>query len=147
MEILEKTQPGSETTLSDTFHKLAESLKRRSLVVVLSDLFDDPEPLLAALKHFRHRKHEVVVIQVLDPAEVSFPFDDITRIEDMETGREITSDPRAFRATYLDELAKFLDTMRLGCRSAQIDYVVAQTDQRFDLFLGTYLARREAMMA
>ena len=115
--------------------------------MVLSDLFDDPEPLLAALKHFRHRKHEVVVIQVLDPAEVSFPFDDITRIEDMETDREITSDPRAFRATYLDELAKFLDAMRLGCRSAQIDYVVAQTDQRFDLFLGTYLARREAMMA
>jgi uncharacterized protein (DUF58 family) len=147
MEILENTKPGKETTLSSTFHQLAETLKRRSLVVVLSDLFDDPKTLIGALKHFRHKKHEVVVIQVLDPAEVAFPFDDITRIEDMETGREVTSDPRAFRAAYLDELAKFLEELRLGCRSAQIDYVVAQTDQRFDLFLGAYLARREAMLS
>jgi len=77
---------------------------------------------------------------------VNFPFDDITRIEDMETGREVTSDPRAFRAAYLDELSRFLEQLRQGCRAAQIDYVVAQTDQRFDLFLGAYLARRQAML-
>jgi uncharacterized protein (DUF58 family) len=147
MEKLEQTSPGGETTLSGTFHQLAESLKRRSLVIVLSDLFDDPAELLGALKHFRHQKHEVIVFQVLDPAELAFPFDDVTRIEDMETGREITSDPRAFRAAYLEELAKFLDQVRLGCRGAQIDYTVAQTDQRFDLFLGTYLARRQALLA
>jgi uncharacterized protein (DUF58 family) len=145
MEKLEQTQPGGETTLSDTFHELAESIKRRALVVVLSDLFDDPQQLLGALQHFRHKKHEVIVFQVLDPAEVTFPFDDITRIEDMENHREITSDPRAFRKAYLDELAKFLDAVRDGCRSARIDYTVAQTDQRFDLFLGTYLARRQAL--
>jgi uncharacterized protein (DUF58 family) len=144
MEKLERTQPGGETTLSETFHELAESIKRRALIVILSDLFDDPQALLGALKHFRHNKHEVVVFQVLDPAEVSFPFDDITRIEDMENHREVTSDPRAFRRAYLDELSKFLDVIRNGCRSAQIDYTVAQTDQRFDLFLGTYLARRQA---
>jgi uncharacterized protein (DUF58 family) len=145
MQTLEKTQPGSETTLSETFHQLAETIKRRALVIVLSDLFDDPERLLGALKHFRHKKHEVVVFQVLDPAEVTFPFDDITRIEDMENHREVTSDPRAFRKAYLDELTCFLDTIRAGCRSARIDYTVAQTDQRFDLFLGTYLARRQAL--
>ena len=77
---------------------------------------------------------------------MTFPFDDVTRIEDMETRREITSDPRAFRKAYLDELAKFLDAVRGGCRSASIDYAAAQTDQRFDLFLGTYLARRQALM-
>src|SRR5579871_4675600 len=102
MEKLERTQPGGETTLSETFHELAESIKRRALIVVLSDLFDDPQALLGALKHFRHNKHEVVIFQVLDPAEVSFPFDDITRIEDMENRREVTSDPRAFRRAYLD---------------------------------------------
>lgn len=145
MEKLQQTQPGGETTLSDTFHELAESIKRRALVVVFSDLFDDPQKLLAALKHFRHKKHEVLVFQVLDPAELTFPFDDITRIEDMENHREITSDPRAFRKAYLDELAKFLDAVRAGCRSARIDYTVARTDQRFDLFLGTYLARRQTL--
>lgn len=147
MEQLEKAQPGGETTLSDTFHHLAESLKRRALVVVLSDLFDDPAALLAALKHFRHKKHEVVVFQILDPAEVNFPFDDVTRIEDMENGREVTSDPRAFRRAYLEELTRFLETIRAGCRSAQIDHVIAQTDQRFDLFLGNFLARRQSLMA
>jgi uncharacterized protein (DUF58 family) len=146
MERLEHNQAGGETTLSDTFHELAETIKRRALVIVLSDLFDDPAALVSALKHFRHKKHEVVVFQVLDPAEVTFPFDDVTRIEDMENHREITSDPRAFRRAYLDELSHFLDAIRAGCRTAQIDYVVAQTDQRFDLFLGTYLARRQAMM-
>jgi uncharacterized protein (DUF58 family) len=144
MEMLEHTKPGGETTLSDTFHRLAESLKRRSLVVILSDLFDDPNELLGALKHFRHKKHEVIVFQILDPAEMTFPFDDITRIEDMENAREVTSDPRAFRTAYLNELAKFLDVLRAGCSTASFDHVIAQTDQRFDLFLGNYLARRQA---
>ena len=145
MEKLEDTAPGGETSLSETFHQLAETIKRRALVVVVSDLFDDPDPLVAALKHFRHQKHEVVVFQTLDPAEVTFPFDDITRIEDLETRREVVSDPRAFRKAYLEELAKFLDIIRQGCQGAQIDYVVAETDKRFDLFLGTYLARRQLM--
>jgi uncharacterized protein (DUF58 family) len=147
MEKLEHNVAGGETTLSDTFHQLAETIKRRALVVILSDLFDDPEKLVGALKHFRHKKHEVLVLQILDPAELTFPFDDVTRIEDMENGREITSDPRAFRKAYLEELEKFLEVVRGGCRSAQIDYVVAPTDQPFDLFLGAYLARRQAMMA
>ena len=146
MEKLEQTQAGSETSLSKVFHELAESLKRRALIVILSDLFDDPAELVGALKHFRHKKHEVVVFQILDPAETTFPFDDVTRIEDMETHREITSDPRAFRKAYLDSLGQFLDAVRGGCRTANIDYTLAQTDQRFDQFLGAYLARRQAML-
>jgi uncharacterized protein (DUF58 family) len=145
MEKLEETVPGGETSLGQTFHELAESIKLRALVVVISDLFDDPDRLVEALKHFRHKKHEVVVFHTLDPAEMTFPFDDVTSIEDMETRREVISDPRAFRKAYLEELAGFLDTVRSGCLSAQIDYVLAQTDQRFDDFLGTYLARRQMM--
>jgi uncharacterized protein (DUF58 family) len=146
MEKLEHTQAGAETAVSAVLHESAESLKRRSLVVVLSDLFDDPAALVGALKHFRHKKHEVLVIQVLDPAEVTFPFDDVTRIHDMETGREVTSDPRAFRKAYLDAVNGFLDAVRGGCRSAHIDYALAQTDRPFDEFLGAYLARRQAML-
>jgi uncharacterized protein (DUF58 family) len=145
LEKLEDTQAGGETSLSDTFHQLAESLKRRALVVVISDLFDDPDRLVAALKHFRHKKHEVIVLHTLDPAELTFPFDDVTRIEDMENRREVVSDPRAFRKSYLEEMAKFLSTIRGGCRSSQIDYAQAPTNERFDMFLGTYLARRQAM--
>jgi uncharacterized protein (DUF58 family) len=145
LEKLEDTQPGGETSLSETFHQLAESIKRRALVVVISDLFDDAAKLVGALKHFRHKKHEVIVLHTLDPAEITFPFDDVTRIEDMENRREVVSDPRAFRKSYLEELARFLKTVRGGCRSSQIDYALAETDKRFDMFLGTYLARRQAM--
>src|SRR5262249_60288146 len=130
MEKLEQTTPGGETGLSDTFHQLAESIKRRSLVVVLSDLLDDPAPLVGALKHFRHQKHEVVVLHTLDPAEVTFPFDDITCIEDLETRREVVSDPRAFRKAYLEELDKFLEVLRAGWTNSQIGYPVGDTVQR-----------------
>jgi uncharacterized protein (DUF58 family) len=145
MEKLEQTTPGGETSLSSIFHLLAENIKRRSMVIVISDLFDDPDALVGALKHFRHKKHDVIVFHTLDPAEITFPFDDVTRIEDLETGREVVSDPRAFRKSYLEELGKFLDVVRTGCTTAQIDYAVAETDKPFDSFLGTYLARRQAM--
>ena len=111
------------------------------------EIYDDAGKLVAALKHFRHKKHEVVVFQILDPAEVDFPFDDITRIEDMETAREVTSDPQAFRNAYLREFGKFMEEVRGGCRTAGIDHLAARTDQRFDLFLGNYLARRQAMIS
>ena len=147
LEHMEKTEAGGETSLSDTFHQLAETIRRRALVVVISDLFDDPQRLVEALKHFRHKKHEVIVFHTLDPAELTFPFDDITSIEDMENRREVMSDPRAFRKAYLEGLDTFLKTIRSGCEEAQIDYSLAETDKRFDLFLGAYLARRERMGA
>jgi uncharacterized protein (DUF58 family) len=144
---LENTQAGAETNLSKTFHELAETLKRRALVVIISDLFDDPRELGGALKHFRHKKHDLVVLQTLDPAEVTFPFDDVTLIEDMESHREVMSDPRAFRKAYLEELAKFLDTLRQTCTESQIDYAMGRTDERFDSFLGSYLAKRQRLLA
>jgi len=146
MDLLEKTEPGNETKLGDTFHKLAETIKRRSLVVIISDLFDDADELVSGLKHFRHKKHDVIVFQTLDPAELTFPFEDVSRIEDMETGREITSDPRALRHGYLEELGNFLDLVRGGCLTSQIDYALAETNMKFDTFLGTYLAKRQMLM-
>jgi uncharacterized protein (DUF58 family) len=143
MDRLERTAPGGETGVSETFHQLAESIKRRALVVVLSDLFDDPAALVDALKHFRHKKHEVIVLQTLDPAEIAFPFDDINCIEDMETSRQVISDPRAFRKAYLEEFGKFLELVRMGCRAAQIDHSIVRTDRPIGGVLGDYLARRQ----
>ena len=145
LEQMEHTEPGGETSLGATFHQLAESIRRRALVVVLSDLFDDAGNLVEALKHFRHKKHEVIVFHILDRAEIDFPFDDITSIEDMENRREVMSDPRAFRKAYIEGLAAFMGAIRGGCDEAQIDYNLAPTDQRFDTFLGAYLARRASL--
>ena len=146
MERLEATTVGAETKLGDTFHQLAETIKRRSLVIILSDLFDDPGEVISGLKHFRHKKHDVIVFQTLDPAELTFPFDDVSRIEDMETGRVVTSDPRAFRAAYLEELTNFLEDVRGGCLEAQIDHVLTETNISFETFLGAFLAKRQMRM-
>ena len=145
MDALESTEPGSETSLSKLFHQLAETIKRRSLVIILSDLFDEPADVIGALKHFRHKKHDVIVLHTLDPTELTFPFDDVTRIEDLETGRTITSDARAIRKAYLEQFEQFLRTIRTGCLTSQIDYALAETNTPFDLFLGKYLAKRQAV--
>ncbi len=145
LEVLDQTRPTGETGLSAIFNQLAEMIKRRALVVVLSDLFDDPVKLLESLQHFRHKKHEVIVLHMLDPAEMEFPFDDITCVEDAETHRMVHGDARALRKAYLEEFTKFANTMRIGCEGARIDYAVARTDQPFAQFLSNYLARRQKM--
>ena len=151
LEQLENVRPEGQTDLARTFHELAETMKRRALVVVLSDLFagtgPDTAPLVDALGHFRHKKHEVVVFHILDQAELSFPFRDAGQIENMETGFTIASDAEAVRSHYLQELAAYLDALRRGCLSREIGYALADTTEPFDLFLGTYLTRRQHQRA
>ncbi len=95
LHVMENVQPRRKTHAGPIFHDLAERLKRRGLVIVLSDLFDDVPSLLAGLKHFRHRRHEVVVFQVLDPAELDFPFRQTTLFHGLEQLADVLTDPRA----------------------------------------------------
>lgn len=149
LEELGKAQPTGETDLATTFNELAETMKRRALVVVLSDLFStgDVGKLLESISHLRHKKHEVVVFHVLDRAELTFPFDDVTQIEDMETTRLVSADASAMRNEYLRRLNGFIDTMRSGCQSHGVGYALADTTQPFDLFLGNYLSHRLRLAA
>jgi uncharacterized protein (DUF58 family) len=148
LERLEGLEAGGPTDLASTFHSLAKGLKRRGLIVVLSDMFNDAggdDRTLEALAHLRHRKHEVVVLQVLDHAELEFPFRDVSQIEDMETGASVAADAEAIRNHYLAEIRDFLDSTRTGCAAHGIEYALADTSQPFDLFLGAYLSRRQGM--
>ena len=147
LEQLEKVQPQGETDLPRTFHQLAETMNRRALVIVLSDLFggdkDGSQGLLDALGHFHHKKHEVIVLQILDQAELIFPFRDAGQIENIETGSRIISDAEAIRNHYLQQLNSYLDEIRNGCLSRKINYSLTDTTQPFDVFLGTFLTRRQ----
>jgi len=148
MQALESVEAEGETDLPAALHTLAEGIHRRGLVIVLSDCFGgqaDPDPLLKALVHLRHRKHEVIVLQILDPAELTFPFTDAGQIEDQETGRIITADAEAVRRHYLASIGNYLDALKLGCQSRQIGYVLADTSQPFHEFLATYLTRRQGL--
>ena len=131
-----------KTAAGPIFHDLAERFKKRGIVIVFSDLLDDVDSVLAGLKHFRHRRHEVVVFHLLDPAEVDFPFDETMLFRGLEGLSEVLAEPRALRRAYLDEMGKFTHRLRQGCREQRIDYVPVRTDQSLEVVLSSYLASR-----
>ncbi|HWB08066.1 MAG TPA: DUF58 domain-containing protein [Pirellulales bacterium] len=133
-----------KTASGPIFHDLAERLKKRGVVIVLSDFFDDVPSMLAGLKHLRHRRHEVILFHVLDPAELEFPFRQPTLFKGLEGWPEVLADPRSLRRAYLDEFDRFVRELRQGCRAHRIDYVQMRTDQSLDLALSTYLTARLA---
>lgn len=144
---LENTSPsGADTDLATSFHDLAERIKRRGLIVVFSDLFDDPDRLLSGLKHFRHRKHEVIVFHVLDPRERDLKFDRETRFVDLESGSQIATEPWHIAPAYREHMENLIKRFRQECRDALIDYVLLDTEEPFDTALFSYLAKRKRLM-
>ncbi len=142
MRQLEGLRPGKITRLSDVLHKLANRFKKRCLIVLISDLYDEVDPIIRALHHFRHRKHEVIVFHVLDRAEVEFPFDDLTVFEDLESGERLEIDPAYVRDEYQRLLAEFLSQFRTACTESAIDYVMTDTSVPYDFMLSRYLTKR-----
>ncbi len=144
---LQNTHPeGTDTDLATAFHDLAERIVRRGLVVVISDLFDDPDRLLNGLKHFRHRNHEVIVFHVIDPRERDLNFDRETRFVDLESGAQIATEPWHIAPAYRDHMKALINRFRRECREALIDYVLLETSEPFDTALFNYLAKRKKLM-
>jgi uncharacterized protein (DUF58 family) len=139
-----ETQPGDETALAPIFHDIAERAHRRGLIVIISDLFDNPDEILGALHHFRYRKHEVLVLHVMAEEELTFPFDRWSLFRDLEVeGRRIQLDPRSVRAEYLERVRRFVRAIETGCGEMDIDYVPLSTRRDFDVALAHYLANRK----
>ena len=146
LEELTRTAPGEESALAPVFHDIAERAHRRGLIVIISDLFDDPKEILNAFHHFRYRKHEVIVLHVMAEEEVTFPFDRWSLFRDLELAdRKVELGPRSIRSAYLDEIRRFLLTIESGCGRMNIDYVPLTTQRDFDVALTTYLARRRSL--
>ena len=133
-----------KTSLEPIFHDLAERINRRSIIVVLSDLFDEPSEVLAGLKHLRYKRHEVVLFHVMDPAELEFPFQEATLFRGMEQMPELLTDPRGLRDGYLQQVSTYLTELKRGCRGQNIDYVQLRTDANLGVALSGYLAHRLA---
>ncbi len=142
VEGLESVRPGEDTNISGVLHEIAERIRRRSLVIVISDFFDDVDAVLRGLAHFRHRRHEVIVLHVLDDAELSFPFERVTLFEGIERGEQLVLDPKIVSASYRARFARFLDSLRRGCTEKDIDYHRMLLSEPFNTALTAYLARR-----
>ena len=142
-ELIGATGPG-KTSIRGVLDDVSERLGRRSMVVLISDLFDDEAEVLAGLRHLRYRRNETVVFNVWDPAELTFPFAGPTRFEDLEADTRLLAEPRLLRQRYLAEVEQFVERLRGGCRSMQIDYELFDTSTALDTAIGAYLATRSA---
>jgi uncharacterized protein (DUF58 family) len=139
---LERLAPGSRSDLGRPLHQLAEALVKRSLVVLISDLLDEPDTIVSGLKHLRFKGTDVIVLQVLDPYETQFPFRGASRFADVESAAEITADPGQIRAGYLDALGKLQAQYQRELRGAGIDFVTLDTSRPLDFALLAYLDAR-----
>jgi uncharacterized protein (DUF58 family) len=142
---LESVTPGKKTSISPALHEVAERMKRRGLVVLISDLMDNVDNLITGLKHFRHRQHEVIVFHVLDPREVDLDYKEELELEDLESGKRLRLEPAFLREQYSREVADWIDRLNRGCRRHQIDYNLLRTDTPFDQALTAYLGKRQRM--
>lgn len=145
MKTLENVTPGARTGISSTLHEMAERIKRRGLVVLISDLFDDPEKIISGLKHFRHRGHEIVLFHLLDPLEISLDFSGEVRFVDRETGEKLRAQPWFIRKEYRSDIEDWLGGLEKACKENAIDYNRITIDTPFDQALVSYLNKRRRM--
>ncbi len=141
---LGQASPTSQTKIGAVLQELASQIPRRGMVLILSDLFDEPTEVLQGLHALAQRGHDVVVFHVLDRDEVEFPFERMTLFEGLEEMPELLVDPRALRDAYLEEINTFQDEIRRGCLKNRIDYVKIVNSQELDVVLSSYVAARAA---
>jgi uncharacterized protein (DUF58 family) len=139
---LEHLRPGGATATGKPLHDLAEGIKKRGLIVLISDLYDEPADVLSGLQHFKFLGNDVIVFHLMDKAELEFPFDHTTEFVDPETDERILTAPDAIRRDYLAEMDKFLTACRQGCAELKVDYHMFDTTTPLELALSEYLYQR-----
>lgn len=140
---LDQTKSSSKTNIAGSLHQMAERIKRRGLIILFSDLFDEPKQVISGLKHFRHKRHEIIVFHILDPLELTFEFEQDAVFKDMETGEEINTQPWHIRKEYQNQVKEFIQTYKKVCRENQIDYITLNTKHDYSRALFEYLLKRK----
>ena len=139
------SQPSDKTDIAATLHTMAERIKRRGLVIIMSDLLDDTDDIISGLKHFRYDRHEVIVFHILDPRERDFSFAREAIFKDMETGEELTTLPYQIKREFSRAVKANSEKLALACRQSDIDYHLVDTSTPFDRALYAFLSKRERL--
>jgi uncharacterized protein (DUF58 family) len=126
--------------------EIAEQMRHRSLIVLISDLFDDPLNIIKGIQHLRYRRHDMILLQVLDHDEMTFPFESTTLFKGLEELGELVVEPRALREAYLEEFNRHTQKLRDECHKLHVDYVQVDTSLPLDVTLPGFLADRAARM-
>ena len=146
LSTLARTKPFGRTRLAHAIHDVAGRIKKRGLMILLSDMLDDQEEVVEALHHLRYRGHDIIIIQVLDYSEVAFEFDGQVRFEDPETHEDVTTDPQAIQASYLAEIRKFIEEYKQQCQAVRADFTTVHNAMTFDKALIEFLTQRQGRM-
>ncbi len=139
---LEATKPTKKTDVGDIMHQFSDRIKRRGIVVLVSDLLDKPERILDGLNHLRFARHEVLVFHVMDPYELEFPFDGQIKFEGLEGYEPVLCQPRMLRKAYLEALNKHILAVKTACERNKVDYVLLNTAQPLEMALQSFLQSR-----
>lgn len=145
LDLLEPEPATHDTDVGAVLHDVAERVRKRGLVVVISDLIDDVAKVAGGLQHFRHNGHEVIVFHVLDDAELTFPYDRLTRFKDMEGAGRVVANAKTLRTRYLARMQQFLEGVKAACFERDISYLMCNTAEGYDHFLAAYLEKRARM--
>jgi len=142
---LSDIRANSKTATATALASLAERIKRRGLIIVISDFLDEPKSVITALKHFRHRKNEVIAFHVLDDTELNLDFPGDALFTDLETGERISTQASALKTAYKKTVNNFIRDLKNKCFENDIDYALLTTSTPFDKALTAYLTRRKKM--
>lgn len=143
---LQQVPRWNKTNTGKILDQLAEKLTHRSLIVILSDFFDDLEGIAQGLRHLRYKKHEMMIFQILDPSEIDFPFEEVTLFKGLEEAGELLTEPRALRDGYIEQLHLFTEELKKMCRGMHIDFQRFSSGDSLDVSLSQFLANRAASM-
>ena len=141
---LKNSNPADKTDLNHIFSAAAELFTRKGIVIVISDLFGDAEETLKGLRMLRQRGQDVLLFHVLDDDELDFPFTGSTRFADLESDVFLNCNPKALRDGYMKEINSFLETIKVGCARASVDYALVRTSDSMGAVLASFLSRRIA---
>jgi uncharacterized protein (DUF58 family) len=146
LHTLDKAKAERQGRLSIPLTRIAEQFKRKSIIVLISDLYEDPDDLIQALTPYRFMGHDVVVFHVLDPAEIDFPYREASRFQDLESGEEIPVIAESFADEYRKLMQAHIDALTTKCAEVRIDYMLLNTSKPLDEALFRYLGNRERLM-
>ncbi len=139
---LANVKPSGATNTSECLKSVLDKIKKRGLVIIISDFFDDPESVISAIKKFHYKKNEVIVFQIVDPAEKDFSFERDAVFKDLETGEEMTTLPYQIQKSYIEAFNEFTNKIKKECRSFGVEYNLISTADPFDKALFSYFTKR-----
>ena len=145
LQVLDNTKINGETKISYVLHSLAESIKKRGLIILISDLIDDQQDVLEGLRHFRYKGHEVIIFHIIDNKEKEFNFNSPVNFIDLENNDSIKTDPRQIKADYKEAFIEFCENYKKECSKNHIDYIPVNTSDSIDKTLIQYFIKRSKL--